>query len=62
MSSAEKIKVVDKNGDGSITAAEHDTASRDMFAKMDADHDGSVSAAEMKAGHEKMMSKSHEQR
>lgn len=57
MSSAEKIKMVDGDGDGVLTAEEHEAASKDMFAKMDADRDGSVTAAEMKAGHEKMMSR-----
>ena len=55
MTSAEKIKKVDTDGDGAISAAEHDAASTQMFTKMDANGDGNVTAAEMKAGHEKEM-------
>jgi len=55
MSSAERIKVIDTNGDGVLTAEEHAAGSRSMFARMDTDHDGSLTAAEIKAGHEKMM-------
>jgi len=55
MSSAEKIKTIDKDNDGVLTAAEHEAGSREMFAKMDANGDGSVSADELRAGHEKMM-------
>ena len=55
MTSAEKIKKIDTDGDGAISAAEHDAASAQMFTKMDADGDGNLTAAEMKAGHEKEM-------
>jgi Ca2+-binding EF-hand superfamily protein len=34
MSSAEKIKVVDANGDGILTAEEHAAGSKTMFDKM----------------------------
>src|SRR5882724_12225351 len=49
MSSADKIKVVDTDGDGILTADEHATASRAMFEKMDTDKDGFVSKAEFAA-------------
>jgi len=55
MSSADKIKKIDTDGDGAISAAEHDAASAQMFEKMDANGDGNVTAAEMKAGHEREM-------
>lgn len=55
MSSAEKIKTMDKDGDGALSAQEHAAGSRSMFGKMDADKDGNLTAAEVKAGHEKMM-------
>jgi Ca2+-binding EF-hand superfamily protein len=57
MSSADKIKVVDMNGDGLLTAEEHAAGSKTMFEKMDNDHDGFVSQAELVAGHAKMMKK-----
>jgi hypothetical protein len=57
MSSAEKIKVVDTNGDGMLTAEEHADGSKRMFEKMDTDKDGFVSQAELAAGHAKMMKK-----
>jgi hypothetical protein len=37
LSSAEKIKVVDTNGDGVLTAEEHAAGSKRMFDKMDTD-------------------------
>ena len=56
MSSAQKIKKFDTNGDDAISAAEHATGAKEMFGKMDKDGSGSLTAAEMRAGHEKMMS------
>jgi Ca2+-binding EF-hand superfamily protein len=55
MSSADKIKAIDTNGDGMLSRDEHVAGSRSMFDKMDADHDGGITAAEMQAGHDKMM-------
>lgn len=57
LSAAEKIKVVDKDGDGALNSDEHIAGSRLMFDKMDADHDGTLSKAELAAGHAKMMHK-----
>lgn len=54
MSSADKIREIDTNGDGAISAAEHEAGSQKMFGKMDADGNGSISQAEMKAGHDAM--------
>ena len=54
-SSASKIKAIDSDGDGAITAAEHEAGSRKMFDKMDKDHNGRLSAAEIQAGHDKML-------
>ena len=51
MSSAEKIKVVDKDGDGVLTADEHGEGAKAMFSKMDADRDDFLSRAEFDAGH-----------
>ena len=60
LSSAEKIKVVDTNGDGVLTSAEHATGSKKMFDNMDTDKDGFVSKAELETGHAKMMKKKAE--
>jgi Ca2+-binding EF-hand superfamily protein len=57
MSAAEKIKVVDGNGDGVLTAEEHAAGAKKMFEKMDTDHDGSMTKDELAAGHAKMMHK-----
>lgn len=57
-SSADKIKKMDTNGDGQISAAEHEAGARKMFMMMDSNKDGSVTAAEMDASH-KMMMKDH---
>lgn len=57
MSSAEKIKQIDTDGNGSISAAEHTAGSQKMFARMDANSDGKLTAAEMQAGHDTAMKK-----
>jgi Ca2+-binding EF-hand superfamily protein len=57
MSAAEKIKVIDTNGDGALTAEEHAAGSKKMFEMMDANHDGFVSKTELMAGHARMMHK-----
>jgi Ca2+-binding EF-hand superfamily protein len=57
MSSADKIKVLDTNGDGVLSADEHAAGSKMMFDKMDTDKDGYLSKAELEAGHAKMMNK-----
>ncbi len=57
MSSAEKIKMVDTNNDGMISAAEHEAGAKMMFDRMDTDHDGYLTKAEFEAGHEKWMKK-----
>jgi hypothetical protein len=55
LSSAEKIKAIDGDGDGVLTSAEHAAGSRRMFERMDVDRDGFVSAAEYAAGHAQML-------
>ena len=57
MSGADKIKAVDRDGDGVLTASEHDAASKEMFRKMDADRDGYLSREEWTAGHAALMNK-----
>jgi len=55
MPAAEKIKVIDKDGDGVLTADEHAAGSRSMFDAMDTDKDGALTEAELAAGHAKML-------
>ena len=57
MSSAEKIKVIDTDGDGILTAEEHAAGSRAMFEKMNTDRDGFLTKSELAAGHGSMMKK-----
>jgi Ca2+-binding EF-hand superfamily protein len=54
--SAEKIQVIDQNGDGQLTTAEHEAGTEKMFAQMDKNGDGSLSKAECDEGM-KMMKK-----
>ena len=55
MSSAAKIKVIDTNGDGVLTADEHRDGSARMFTTMDTNRDGSLDKAELAAGHANML-------
>lgn len=55
LSSEEKIRVVDTNVDGILTAEEHAAGSRRMFQKMDTDKDGVLSRAELATGHANML-------
>jgi Ca2+-binding EF-hand superfamily protein len=57
MTAAEKIKVIDTDADGILTAEEHAAGSRKMFDTMDTDKDGALSEAELAAGHAKMLRK-----
>jgi hypothetical protein len=54
-SASAKIKAIDTDGDGTITAAEHEAGSKKMFGKMDKDQNGKLSAAEIQAGHDRTM-------
>jgi Ca2+-binding EF-hand superfamily protein len=49
-----EIKMMDTDGDGKISAAEHAAGARKMFEMMDADKDGKVTAKEMEAAHERV--------
>ena len=51
-SSADRIKTLDTDQDGSLSASEHEAGSRSMFEQLDADKDGSLSDVEIKAAHE----------
>ncbi|KGQ18112.1 Calcium-binding EF-hand-containing protein [Lysobacter dokdonensis DS-58] len=52
----DKFKMMDTNGDGQISAAEHEAGVTKMFTEMDADKDGFVTAAEMDSMHASMKS------
>jgi Ca2+-binding EF-hand superfamily protein len=54
-SAAAKIKTIDADADGTISAAEHEAGAKKMFEKMDKDQNGKLSAAEVQAGHDRMM-------
>ncbi|MEO6567667.1 MAG: EF-hand domain-containing protein, partial [Opitutaceae bacterium] len=56
MTSAEKIQVIDENGDGRLTLAEHTAGTERMFGKMDKNGDGFLSKEECDEGM-KMMKK-----
>lgn len=45
------MKMMDTDGDGKISSAEHTAGAATMFAHMDANRDGRVTAAEMDAAH-----------
>ncbi|MBX7114507.1 MAG: EF-hand domain-containing protein [Myxococcaceae bacterium] len=57
MSSTEKFKEIDTNGDGFLTATEHSDGAKLMFTRMDTDKDGYLSKAEFNDGHKKLMKK-----
>ena len=52
-----KIRAIDADGDGVLTADEHAAGGRTMFERMDKNRDGFLSRAEMAAGHAKMLRK-----
>lgn len=47
----DKLSMMDKDGDGKVTAIEHADGAKMMFGKMDSNKDGQVTAAEMDAAH-----------
>ena len=55
MSSADKIKVIDRDRDGVLSAKEHAAGSRAMFEKTDADKDGFLTQGELTIGHARML-------
>lgn len=57
LSSAEKIKTIDTNGDGVLSAEEHAAGSKAIFDSMDTNKDGFVTLVELALGHQRMMKK-----
>lgn len=56
----DKMSMMDKDGDGKVTATEHADGAKMMFTKMDSDKDGQVTANEMDAMHSSMKDKGHD--
>lgn len=54
MSSADKIASMDTDGDGALSASEHDSGAQARFTQRDTDRNGSLSREEMAAGHAAM--------
>jgi EF hand len=52
--SADKISAADADGDGSLSAAEHEAGSQAMYTQGDANKDGAIDAPEMEAAHAAM--------
>jgi Ca2+-binding EF-hand superfamily protein len=50
MNSVEKIRMIDQNGDGKLTVAEHEAGTETMFGKIDSNQDGTLSKEECDAG------------
>jgi hypothetical protein len=51
-SSADKFKLLDANGDGRVSQAEHAAGAHQMFVQADANGDGIVTAAELAVKHD----------
>jgi len=56
-SAVEKIRAIDTDGDGMLTAEEHGAGARKIMLVMDTDKDGFLSPAELKAGQAAMLKK-----
>ncbi len=54
---AEKIRLIDQDGDGVLTSTEHAQGARLMFERMDTNTDGFLTKEEFVKGHEKMLHK-----
>lgn len=57
LSSAEKIRIIDSDENGELTAAEHAEGAKRMFALMDLDTDGYLTREELMSGHQEMLQK-----
>jgi len=54
MAASERMKALDTNGDGVLTADEHAAGAKAMFERMDTNKDGFLSKEELAAGHPRM--------
>jgi len=57
LSSADKIRVIDRNRDKVLTLREHVAGAREMFARMDGNRDGRLDEAEYSAGQARLMAR-----
>ena len=57
MSAADKIKTIDTDGDGALSAAEHSAGARKMFEAQDTNKDGFLGKDELAAGQAMKMRK-----
>ena len=55
MAGDDKAKLMDTDGDGMVSSAEHAAGAKTMFTQMDTNSDGKVTAAEMDAFHASKM-------
>ncbi|HEY0942110.1 MAG TPA: hypothetical protein VGE08_18615 [Steroidobacter sp.] len=55
----DKMSMMDKDGDGKVSAAEHAEGTRMLFGKMDTNQDGVLTEDEMDAAHASRMGKGH---
>lgn len=54
MTGADKVRTMDADKDGKVSAAEHAASAQKMFAMLDTDKDGAISAAEFDAADARM--------
>ena len=57
LTSAEKIKAIDRDHDGMLSLSEHVRGSRAMFARMDRNRNGALSPREFATGHAVLLSR-----
>ena len=55
LSPADRLEMMDRDGDGRISAAEHAAGTQALFNQADTDNDGNLSMAERAAHHAEMM-------
>jgi hypothetical protein len=54
---SDKIRVIDQDGDGKLTSAEHEAGAKHVFVQMDTDGDGSLTSEEFQQGHARLVPK-----
>lgn len=54
MTGADKVRTMDADKDGKVSAAEHAASAEKMFGLLDTDKDGAISAAEFDAADARM--------